>query len=328
MIYPDFLKNGDTVGICAPSAGIGQEDFNEFDISLSHLKKRGYSIYETASVRSGLIESAPPAIRGAELNELFVRDDVKAVLCASGGDFLITMLPYIDAEAIKASPKWIQGYSDPTGLLYYVTTVLDIATIYGVNAGGFWMEKLHPSLLDGLDLLGGDIRPQNSFYLYEASRSGRDGGYALSEKVEWIAPNGNVNVKGRLIGGCLDCINDIIGTRFDGTLDFIERYKDDGIIWYFDIFAMKTEAVHNLLFKMKDMGYFEHAKGFVFGRVVFPGSFTGLSYIEAAQKILGDAPMIFEADIGHVPPKMTLINGALATVECYDKKGKISMILK
>ena len=91
---------------------------------------------------------------------------------------------------------------------------------------------------------------------------------------------------------------------------------------------MKTEAVHNLLFKMKDMGYFEHAKGFVFGRVVFPGSFTGLSYIEAAQKILGDAPMIFEADIGHVPPKMTLINGALATVECYDKKGKISMILK
>ena len=328
MIYPDFLKNGDTVGICAPSAGIGPDDFEEFDVSLSHLKKRGYSIYETASVRSGLIESAPPAIRGAELNELFARDDVKAVLCASGGDFLITMLPYIDAEAIKASPKWIQGYSDPTSLLYYVTTVLDIATIYGVNAGGFWMYNLHPSLVDGIRILKGDIPVQHSFYLYESDRSGRDGGYSLTDRVEWVMPNGDISASGRLLGGCLDCICDIIGTRYDKTLDFIKRYRRDGVIWYFDIFAMKAEAVHNTLFKMKDMGYFDTAKAFVFGRVCFPSSFTGMSYIDAAKKILGDAPMIFEADVGHVSPKMTIINGALGKIEASEGKGTLEMILK
>lgn len=328
MIYPEFLKKGDTVGICAPSAGIGEQDFAEFDVSLYHLRKQDWNIKETASVRSGLDESAPPKIRGAEFNELSRNQDVRAIICASGGDFLISMLPYVDANAIKADPKWIQGYSDPTSLLYYVTTALDVATIYGANAGGFWMEKLHPSLADGIKILNGDIPVQHSFYFYERDRSGRNGGFNLTERIEWLTPNGSVDASGRLLGGCLDCICDIIGTRFDKTLDFIKRYNDDGIIWYFDIFAMKAEAVHNTLFKMKDMGYFSNARAFVFGRVCFPSSFTGMSYIEAARKILDDAPMIFDADIGHVAPKFTLINGAMARIESSDSKGKLEMFLK
>ena len=47
-----------------------------------------------------------------------------------------------------------------------------------------------------------------------------------------------MDVTGRLIGGCIDVLKDIIGTKYDGTLDFIEKYKDDGIIWYFDNFAL------------------------------------------------------------------------------------------
>lgn len=328
MIYPKFLRRGDTVGICAPSAGIGEEDFAEFDLSLSHLKGEGWNIKETASVRSGLDESAPPEVRGAEFNELARDKNVNAILCASGGDFLISMLPHVDTEAIKADPKWIQGYSDPTGLLYYVTTALDVATVYGVNAGGFWMEKLHPSLTDGMRILKGDIPVQHSFYLYEASRSGRNGGYALTERVEWLTPNGNVDATGRLLGGCLDCICDIIGTRFDKTLDFIDRYKNDGIVWYFDIFAMKAETVHNTMFKMKDMGYFKNARAFIFGRVCFPSSFTGMSYIDAARRILGDAPMIFDADVGHVAPKFTLINGAMSHISAADGKGSLEMFLE
>lgn len=328
MIYPEFLKKGSTVGICAPSAGIGEDDFADFEISLSHLKKQGWGIKETEGVRTGLDESAPPKVRGKEFNQLVCDVDTRAILCASGGDFLISMLPYVDAEAIKKNPKWVQGYSDPTSLLYYITTKLDIATIYGVNAGGFWMQKLHPSLDDGIDILKGKIPLQSSFDMYEGSRSGRSDSYALTDKVEWKTPNGDVDVKGRLLGGCLDCICDLIGTRYDGTLDFIDRYKDDGVVWYFDIFAMKAEAVHNTLFKMKDMGYFENAKGFVFGRVMFPSSFSGMSYIDAAKKILGDAPMIFDADVGHVPPKMTLINGAIAHVKSSDGKGSLQMFLE
>lgn len=328
MIYPEFLQRGDTVGICAPSAGIGESDFAEFELSLSHLRRQNWTIKETASVRSGLDESASPKTRGAEFNELVYDSEAKAIMCAAGGDFLISMLPYVDAEAVKNNPKWIQGFSDPTSLLYYITTACDVATVYGVNAGGLGMQKLHPSLDYSIDVLKGILPVQHSFYMYESNRENREFGYALDERVEWETPCGDVDINGRLIGGCLDCICDIIGTKYDKTLDFIQRYKDDGIIWYFDIFAMKSEAVHNALFKMKDMGYFENARGFVFGRVCFPSSFTGISYIDAARKILGNAPMIFDADIGHVPPKMTLINGAMARIESYEGKGSIEMFLK
>ena len=75
------------------------------------------------------------------------------------------------------------------------------------------------------------------------------------------------------------------------------------------------------------MGLFKYAKGFIFGRVCFPATFADITYIEAAKKILGDAPMVFEADIGHVAPKFTVINGALGTVECKDGKGKLEMEL-
>ena len=327
MIYPKFLTPGDTVGIPAPSAGISESDFPDFDLSLFHLKHEGYEIKETASVRSGLDESAPPEIRGKEMNELLSDESVRAVICATGGDFLISMLPHVDFSALKSDPKWIQGYSDPTSLLYAVTTKLDIATIYGVNAGGFWMEKLHPSLLDGLKILKGDIPVQNSFALYERDRSGRNEGFNLDSKVKWETPNGDFSAKGRLIGGCLDCICDLVGTRFDGTLEFLDRYADDGIIWYFDIFAMKSEAVHNTLFKMKDMGYFRGARGFIFGRVCFPGSFSGMSYADAALKALGDVPAAFEADIGHVPPKMTVINGAVGELECFEGRASLKMSL-
>ena len=327
MIYPEFIKRGGTIGVPAPSSGIYSDDV-EFDISLDRLRAEGYKIKETASVRSGKVESAPPAVRGEELNSLFRDGEVDSIICASGGDFLISMLPYVDLELIRKNPKWVQGYSDPTSLLYTITTKCDVATVYGANAGGFWQTKTDRSFDYSLDVIRGDIPIQKSFELYERDRSGRDGGYNLTEKVEWIAPNGDFKARGRIIGGCLDCLADLVGTRFDGTLDFIDKYRADGFIWYFDIFAMKAEMVHNTLFKMKDMGMFEHARGFIFGRVCFPSSFADVTYIEAAQKILGDAPMVFDADVGHVAPKFTLINGAIGELEVFDGKGQLKMILE
>jgi len=38
MIYPSFLTNGSTIGICAPSAGAGK-DLESFDACLDTLKK-------------------------------------------------------------------------------------------------------------------------------------------------------------------------------------------------------------------------------------------------------------------------------------------------
>ena len=68
MIFPKFLKPGDTIGICAPSRGIDKED-TTFDLSLNNLRKEGYNIVETDSVRTGLLPSADAITRASEFNE-------------------------------------------------------------------------------------------------------------------------------------------------------------------------------------------------------------------------------------------------------------------
>ncbi len=328
MIYPKFLKRGDNIGICAPSAGIYSHDEADFDLSLSHLTAEGYGIKETANVRVDRPVSASPEVRGAEFNSLVSDGETSMVLCATGGDFLSTMLPHVDFDALAKNPKWVQGYSDPTFLLYSITTKLDIATLYGANAGGFGFKTLHPSQRDGLEIIKGNIPVQHSFELYERDRSGRDGGYNLTENVKWESERSSFKASGRLIGGCLDCITDILGTEFDGSRDFTERYKDDGFIWYFDVFALKAEQVHNVLFKMRHMGLFENTRAVIFGRVCFPGTWGSIDYKEAAKLILGDIPTVFEADIGHVPPKFTIINGALGTLEYENGAASLTMELK
>ncbi|MBR3210320.1 MAG: LD-carboxypeptidase [Bacilli bacterium] len=326
MKYPKFLKEESTIGITAPSAGIGvyQEEFNQ---SLKNLKKNNWNLIETSNVRKEGDVSSPPKQRAKELYELFDNQEVDAILCASGGDFLTDMLPYLQKERIKE--KWVMGASDPTNLLYYITTACDIATMYGHNAGGFDAEKLYTSQLNAFEFLKGNILPQESFPLYEKNKADRvNGNYALTEKVEWKSSEEEVDVTGRIIGGCIDCLRYLPGTKYDFTKEFINKYKNDGIIWYFDIFSMNTEDFYLTLFQLKEAGWFEHIKSIIVGRILFPSGFTSMTYEKALKETFPNIPIIMEADIGHVVPKMTIINGSIAHITYKKGKGKIEQFLQ
>ena len=325
MIYPKFLKSGDTIGICAPSAGVGKK-INEFEKSLTNLKKEGYEINETESVRNPYLPSNLPNVRGEEFNQLVKDKNVDMIWCASGGEFMVEILEFVDEKAFAESPKWFAGYSDPTSLLFHITTNLDIATMYGNNAGSFDMTSLHPSLKNALSIIKGDIVKQESFEKCERERVDGLDGYNLNTDVYWKTPNGAVDIEGRLIGGCIDCLNSIIGTKFDGTSKFVEKYKEDGIIWYFDNFALKAEELFYALWNMKQAGWFKYAKGFVFGRTLFEGTMMDMTYEEAVQRALGyEVPIIMDADIGHVAPKFTIINGAIGHFKAQEGKGSLEM---
>ena len=41
----------------------------------------------------------------------------------------------------------------------------------------------------------------------------------------------NISINGRLLGGCVDVLLNLVGTRFDKTKEFVQKYKDDGILW-------------------------------------------------------------------------------------------------
>ena len=66
-----------------------------------------------------------------ELEEMFVRDDVRAIICARGGYGANYLLPLLDIEKIKTHTKIFVGYSDITFLL---TRFLDAAGLVTFTA--------------------------------------------------------------------------------------------------------------------------------------------------------------------------------------------------
>lgn len=332
MIYPGYIKKGNTIGVTAPSDGNKKEtDFVRLDHGKEQLKEKGYEVTETEHVRnSEKGRSTDARTRTKELEELINNDTVKWIISAKGGDFLLEMLPFVDFERIKANPKWIQGYSDNTGLTYTITTNCDIATLYGCNFNDFGMEVWHKTIEDNLQLVEGNINTVHSFDQYEDGFYDRVTGlegYRLEKPVYWrnLYNKDEINLSGRLLGGCLDVLLYIVGTRFDQTKQFIEKYKGDGILWYLESFALQSEALTLGLWQLKEAGWFKYTKGFVFGRPAFYNPDSEISYDEAVLSVLEEfnVPIILDADIGHKAPQMTMVNGAMANIHSKDGKGTV-----
>lgn len=324
MIYPTFLKKGDAVGITAPSCGISPEKKTAFLKSLENLRACGFTPVLTDNVYAcGKIASTPPARRAAELHALIEDENIAAVFAACGGDMLMEMLDDIDYETIAAHPKWMMGYSDVTGLLLPVTLKCDIATVYGPNAGSFDMTNLHPTLKSALSLLCGKPQVQYSSAKHERVRIEGYDGYHLDTATVWDAPHGDFTAAGRMLSACIDCAAYLVGTDFAPVEEFIAKYKDDGILWNFDNFALSAEALYYTLWNMKHAGWFLHTQAVMISRTMFESSGYDLSYREAAQNVLGDIPLVLDTDTGHVKPMMPLVSGAMTVLTVSGGGGSV-----
>lgn len=327
MQYPAWLKKGDRIGVTACSDG-NCEEMDEVRLASAkeQLSEYGYRIKETPDVRtSEKGRSAPAAVRAKELAELVQEKEVTLVLAACGGDYLMEMLPYVDYEKIAANPKWYQGYSDPTGLLYTITTICDLATVYASNYKDFAMRPWHDSLRHNLALLEGKEAEQESFSYYTDGFVEPVTGYETyreDKPVFWKTKQEELRLSGRLLGGCLDVLLNLVGTRFDKTASFIRRYQKDGILWYLESFALDGGQLTRGLWQLKEAGWFEGASGFVFGRPTFFKSELGMTYEETVEEALAalGKPIVLEADFGHKPPRMAIVNGALGSF--HIKNGK------
>jgi len=333
MIFPKWIEKGDIIGVTACSAGkTTPVDFVRLDSAAVQLGKRGYRVAETSNVRTDEKgRSAPAKVRAEQLHSLVKNPEVTWVIQACGGDYLSEMLSYADFDEIKRYPKWYQGYSDPTGLLFTITTNCDMATVYAGNFGDFGMENWHRCLEENVALLEGKEITQKSFPMYKNGFAEKITGYEDYQEdtpVKWECSTGQTKLYGRLLGGCLDVLLDLVGTRFDKTVEWCERYKEDGILWYLESFALSAERLTCGLWHLKEAGWFRHASGFVFGRPTFFSSENEVAYKEAVESVLGEMrlPIVYEADIGHKAPRMTIINGAKARLSVEAGKGELYMI--
>lgn len=337
MIYPKFLKKGNLIGVPAPSSGAYDEaHVKRYENAVKKLKDIGFDCVLSKNInKSDKCRSASAEERAKEINDMFSDENIDMIICATGGEFLVEILPYVQFEKIVANPKYVQGFSDPTGILFPITTKYDIATIYGNNFGEYGTEEYDRSVTESLEIMQGNIVEQENYEMFENERAesvtGLEG-YNFTDKVEWKVLNGTgTEMKGRIIGGCLDIIAELAGTKYDGTLEFIEKYKDDGIIWYFDNCDLSMEELIRTFWKLNELGYFKYTKGILMGRSGNNNSSLGYTVEEALKDSVISKlgfPIIYDADVSHKGPCLTIINGAVATIESKDGTGKIKFELK
>lgn len=361
MRFPEFLKKEGTIGFVAPSFGCNIEPYKtSFTHALEKFSEMGYQtkLGPNCFEGSGIGISNTPKKCAEELNEMYLSKDTDVLISCGGGELMCEILDDVDFDKMKtAKPKWYMGYSDNTNFTFLLTTICDVASIYGPCAGTFGMEPWDQSIHDSFSVLEGKKLTMENYPLWEKEGL-RDEEhplepYNLTEKsvvktfvVEKnhlkdtaTESNAGLNVKqteetvtfkGRLIGGCMDCLVNLTGTKFDEVRAFNERYKEDGIIWYLESCDLNVFGIRRAIWQMIHAGWFEHVKGFLIGRPLhFGEEMIGLDQYQAVLDLLKEyqVPVLMDLSIGHLPPMMTLVNGSMASVTAENGTVKINMEL-
>ena len=347
MRYPQGLKPGGTIGFVAPSFGCGEEPFRTmFELAQQAFVRRGYRLdlgpncYE----EKGIGISNTPRACGEELTEWYCRKENDVLISCGGGELMCEILDYVDFERVRrAEPKWYMGLSDNTNFTFLLTTLCDTASIYGPCAGSFAMNPWDPSLQDAFDLLTGEKTWVQGYPLWEKggmdmeeTMRNRDpeAPYRLTEpKIlrsyvggRPAAGGEEIRFRGRLVGGCLDCLANLAGTNYDQVEAFAGRNRDEGVIWFLESCDLTVMSVRRAIWELKHAGWFSHVKGFLIGRPLhFGEELMGLDQYHAALDLLEElnVPVIMDADLGHLPPSMPILCGAMGEVTVRDSDIRI-----
>ena len=142
-------------------------------------------------------------------------------------------------------------------------------------------------------------------------------GPCAGSSIPTVAKESRLTMRGRLLGGCMDCLINLLGTSFDHVREFNERYSDDGIIWFLEACDLNVMGMRRAMWQMKNAGWFSNVKGFLIGRPAhFGEEMFGIDHRQALSSLLREfnVPIIMDLDIGHMSPMMPVVCGSMADV--------------
>lgn len=332
MRYPKNLPKGGTIGFVAPSFGNNTEPYRSaFENAQRKFTDLGYRLElgPNCYAGEGVGISNTPEKCAEELMEYYCGGENDCLIACGGGELMCEILPHMDFERIKsAAPKWYMGYSDNTNFTYLQATICDTASVYGPCAGTFGMEPWHDSLRDALELLTGERDTVKGYGKWEREALKDEEHplmpYNVTEKLALHTFVGDrrvddsepIQMQGRLLGGCMDCLVTLLGTRFDRTKEFLEKYREDGIIWFLEACDLNVFSIRRAMWQMEQAGWFQYTKGFLFGRPRNGQEMMGLDAYRAVLEVAGrkNVPVVMDVDLGHLPPMMPIIVGSMGEV--------------
>jgi muramoyltetrapeptide carboxypeptidase len=303
-LTPPPLHPGDTVGIVAPASNVKRA---ELEAGCDALRQAGYHpFYFDSILDQDLYFAGSMERRARELQSMFARDDVKAILCARGGYGANYLLETLDLENIKSHPKIFVGYSDLTALLTYFFDATGLVTFHGPMVAKDWSHA------DGVDMAS-----------WQAALAGTspwelnlDADSGVSALVDGAA-------QGTLYGGCLSLLVASLGTPYE--------IETAGTILFLEDIAAKPYQIDRMLMQLNLAGKLKDVRGMIFGemRDCFQTANQGYKLQEVIQRIVGGLgiPVAYGLRSGHVTAKnITLPIGVSSELTVRDGQVRLKIL--
>jgi muramoyltetrapeptide carboxypeptidase len=295
-IKPPALKKGDTVGIVAPASYFPRPDF---EAGCEVLRQMGYKpVFDDSIFDRDLYFAGPVERRARELETMFARPDVKAIVCARGGYGANYLLPSLDMKKLAANPKIFVGYSDLTSLMTYLCDAAGIVTFHGPMVAKDFARPGGVDASSWQSALGGANRWPLDF--------GADSG--VKSLVQGSA-------EGVLYGGCLSMVVESLGTPYE--------IRTEGTVLFIEDVAAKPYQIDRMLMHLKLAGKFNGVRGIIFGEMIgcTQSPTQGYTLEEVVMRVVGDlgVPVAYGVRSGHVSKgNITLPIGVSALLNVGD----------
>ncbi|MCJ8012876.1 LD-carboxypeptidase [Paenibacillus sp. KQZ6P-2] len=337
MIRYPLLKEGAVIGTTAPSSGVEESMHDLIREASRRLENEGFQVIAGDTVWTQTkAKSAPAKVRAAEFNHMLRDDAIDLIVPPWGGELLIEILEHLDFDSMPE--KWILGYSDISLLLLAITLKTGLATAHGTNLVDLRGEYSDETTAMWRTVLstetGGSVLQRSSAKYQKEWNHAAPSPYVfhLTELTDWkTVSGGKVSLKGRLLGGCIDVIRHVIGTPFGDVRRFQqEQIGGEPILWYLENCELNMADLRRSMVQMKLAGWFDHCAGLMFGRSPANRPIEGYTaedmYRELEEEL--QVPVIYDIDCGHVPPQITLINGAYAEAQVENGQGEIKQYFR
>ena len=301
-LKPAPLQGGDVVGIVAPASNINPL---KLATGCEALRQLGYRPFFLDSILDKDLYFAGSVDRRVrELEEMFEREEVRAILCARGGYGANYLLEKIDLNKVRAHPKIFVGYSDITTLMTYFHDAAGLISFHGPMVTKDFPEP------QGVDIPS-----------WQAAVSGASI-FKLGSETS-MRPLSEGMAEGILYGGCLSMLAASLGTPFE--------IRTEGTILFIEDVAAKPFQIDRMLMQLKLAGKLDDVNGLVFGEMLdcVQNSLQDYTLEEVVMRVVKDLgiPVAYGLRSGHVSREnVTLPIGVRASLKVSKQEASLTIL--
>lgn len=130
MLKPPRLRQGDKIAIVSPASSFARD---EFDKGVEEIRQLGFEpvFEESVFAQHGGYLSGEAQVRAQGFLTAWRDPSIRALIAVRGGYGSVHLLPFLEREDLRRTPKAFIGYSDLTTVLSYLTGSCGIVSFHG-----------------------------------------------------------------------------------------------------------------------------------------------------------------------------------------------------